>query len=41
MTKECFVIEGGQRLQGSVAVSGSKNAAVAAIAAALLVPEDC
>lgn len=41
MTNECFVIEGGQRLQGSVAVSGSKNAAVAAMAATLLVPDDC
>jgi len=41
MAGERFIIEGGQRLKGSVAVSGSKNAAVAAIAAALLVPQDC
>jgi UDP-N-acetylglucosamine 1-carboxyvinyltransferase len=41
MTNERFIIEGGQRLQGSVAVSGSKNAAVAAIAATLLAPDDC
>ncbi len=41
MTTERFVIEGGCRLQGRVAVSGSKNATVAAMAATLLVPEDC
>jgi UDP-N-acetylglucosamine 1-carboxyvinyltransferase len=41
MTKERFVIEGGRRLQGSVTVSGSKNAAVAAMAATLLAPDDC
>jgi len=41
MAGERFIIEGGRRLEGSVAVSGSKNASVAAIAAALLVPEDC
>ncbi len=36
-----LVIEGGRALQGSVTVSGSKNAAMGAMAAALLVPEDC
>ena len=41
MAGERFIIEGGRRLEGSVVVSGSKNASVAAIAAALLVPEDC
>ncbi|MDP2950317.1 MAG: UDP-N-acetylglucosamine 1-carboxyvinyltransferase [Chloroflexota bacterium] len=41
MAGERFIIEGGRRLEGSVAVSGSKNASVAAIPAALLVPEDC
>ncbi len=34
-------IEGGRRLHGSVTVSGSKNATMGAMAAALLVPEDC
>src|SRR5207244_4182389 len=36
-----LLIEGGHRLQGTVAVSGSKNATLGAMAAALLVPEDC
>src|SRR5437016_2216784 len=36
-----LLIEGGHRLQGAVAVSGSKNATLGAMAAALLVPEDC
>ncbi len=36
-----LAIEGGHRLRGSVAVSGSKNAAMGAMAAALLVPEEC
>lgn len=35
-----FVIEGGHPLRGSIAVHGSKNAALGAMAAALLVPED-
>ncbi|KPJ48458.1 MAG: hypothetical protein AMJ38_05305 [Dehalococcoidia bacterium DG_22] len=41
MVGERFIIEGGHRLQGTAEVSGSKNAAVAAIAASLLVPEEC
>jgi UDP-N-acetylglucosamine 1-carboxyvinyltransferase len=36
-----LLIEGGHRLQGAVAVSGSKNATLGAMAAALAVPEDC
>ncbi len=36
-----LVIEGGRPLQGSVDVSGSKNATMGAMAAALLVAEDC
>jgi UDP-N-acetylglucosamine 1-carboxyvinyltransferase len=38
---ERFVVEGGCPLRGSVAVSGSKNAAVAAMAAVLLTAGDC
>ena len=38
---ERFVVEGGHPLRGSVAVSGSKNAAVAAMAAVLLAADDC
>jgi len=38
---ERFVVEGGHPLRGSVTVSGSKNAAVAAMAAVLLAPDDC
>jgi UDP-N-acetylglucosamine 1-carboxyvinyltransferase len=41
MAIERFIIEGGHRLQGTAEVSGSKNAAVAAMAASLLVPEEC
>jgi UDP-N-acetylglucosamine 1-carboxyvinyltransferase len=36
-----FVIEGGYRLRGRIEVSGSKNAALGAMAAALLVSDDC
>ncbi len=36
-----LVIEGGRPLQGAVDVSGSKNATMGAMAAALLVTEDC
>jgi UDP-N-acetylglucosamine 1-carboxyvinyltransferase len=36
-----LVIEGGRPLRGTVDISGSKNAAMGAMAAALLVPEDC
>src|SRR4030042_4771549 len=38
---ERFVGEGGPPLRGSVAFSGSKNAAVAAMAAILLSADDC
>ena len=36
-----LIIEGGHPLRGSITVSGSKNATLGAMAAALLVPEDC
>ncbi|HEU4759221.1 MAG TPA: UDP-N-acetylglucosamine 1-carboxyvinyltransferase [Dehalococcoidia bacterium] len=36
-----LVIEGGHPLRGAVTVSGSKNATMGAMAAALLVPEEC
>jgi len=36
-----LIIEGGRPLRGSVTVSGSKNATMGAMAAALLVEEDC
>lgn len=36
-----FVIEGGRPLRGDVQVSGSKNATMGAMAAALLVSDDC
>jgi UDP-N-acetylglucosamine 1-carboxyvinyltransferase len=36
-----LIIEGGRPLTGSVTVSGSKNATMGAMAAALLVDEDC
>ena len=36
-----LVIEGGHPLRGSITVSGSKNATMGAMAAALLVGEDC
>src|SRR3989304_4437148 len=38
---ERFVIEGGRALRGSVRVSGNKNAADYAMAAALLSADDC
>ena len=38
---QTLVIEGGHPLRGSVSVSGSKNATMGAMAAALLVAEDC
>jgi len=41
MASERFIIEGGHRLQGTAEIGGSKNAAVAAMAASLLVPEEC
>ena len=41
MTSERFLIEGGHRLQGTVRVSGNKNAAVHTLAATLLTSDDC
>ncbi|MBI1886683.1 MAG: UDP-N-acetylglucosamine 1-carboxyvinyltransferase, partial [Chloroflexi bacterium] len=38
---DVLAIEGGRRLEGSVTISGSKNAALGAMAAALLVDDDC
>lgn len=38
---DAFVIEGGRRLKGSVAVNGSKNAALPTMAAALLAEGPC
>ena len=36
-----FVIEGGTPLHGTITVSGSKNATLGAMAAALAVPDEC
>ncbi|MBI4496739.1 MAG: UDP-N-acetylglucosamine 1-carboxyvinyltransferase [Chloroflexi bacterium] len=41
MVGDRFVIEGGHRLEGVVRISGAKNAALPAIAAALLTSDDC
>ena len=41
MISESFRIEGGRPLHGSVRVSGAKNAALPAMAAALLTGDDC
>lgn len=41
MSGEKFCIEGGRRLEGAVTISGSKNAALPAMAASLLCAEDC
>src|SRR3990170_4664386 len=41
MTAERYVIEGGRPLRGQVRVSGNKNAADHAMAAALLTADDC
>lgn len=38
---DCFLVEGGHRLEGSVRVSGNKNAAIHALAATLLTSDDC
>src|SRR5438477_10466482 len=38
-TQESFVIEGGAPLQGRIAASGNKNAALPILAACLLTPE--
>lgn len=40
MPGQRFIIEGGRRLQGSVRISGAKNAALPAMAASLLTKED-
>jgi UDP-N-acetylglucosamine 1-carboxyvinyltransferase len=36
-----LIVEGGHALHGNIRVNGSKNAAMGAMAAALLVEEDC
>ena len=36
-----YVVQGGQRLEGAVAISGAKNAAVAILPATLLVDGVC
>ena len=41
MQKEWYEIKGGQRLEGTVTISGAKNAAVAIIPAAVLAGEAC
>ena len=41
LREQTFVLEGGHRLSGTVEVGGSKNATLGAMAAALLVPDDC
>src|SRR4051812_32666757 len=41
VTEERLIIEGGARLSGVVQISGAKNAALPAIAAALLTADDC
>ena len=41
MLKEWYEIKGGQRLEGTVTISGAKNAAVAIIPAAVLAGETC
>ena len=40
-TSSRFLIDGGKPLRGAVDVSGSKNAALGAMAAALLTADDC
>ena len=40
-TKEWYQIEGGHRLEGTVTISGAKNASVAIIPAAILAGEVC
>ena len=41
MAGDRFIIEGGHPLQGSIRISGAKNAALPCMAAALLTAEDC
>ncbi|MDO8672880.1 MAG: UDP-N-acetylglucosamine 1-carboxyvinyltransferase [Dehalococcoidia bacterium] len=38
---ECFTIDGEQRLEGEVEISGAKNAALPAMAASLLTADEC
>src|SRR3989304_5670719 len=38
---ECFMIDGEQRLEGEIEVSGAKNAALPAMAASLLTADEC
>ncbi|MBI2863042.1 MAG: UDP-N-acetylglucosamine 1-carboxyvinyltransferase [Chloroflexi bacterium] len=40
-SSECFVIDGEQRLEGEVEISGAKNAALPAMAASLLTADEC
>ena len=41
MTRDAFRIDGGRPLRGEVRISGAKNAALPAMAAALLSGDDC
>ncbi len=41
MPGDSYVIEGEQKLQGSIRISGAKNAVLPCMAAALLTPEEC
>lgn len=41
MTGDRFRVEGRNRLEGRVRVSGNKNAAIHTLAATLLTPDDC
>lgn len=41
MGMDCFVVEGGVRLSGTIAVNGSKNAALPILATALMTDEAC
>ncbi len=40
-SSECFIIDGEQRLEGEVEISGAKNAALPAMAASLLTADEC
>ena len=40
-TSECFIVEGGKALRGSVKISGSKNASLPILIASLLTQEEC
>ncbi len=41
MASDRFRVEGGNRLEGKVRISGNKNAAIHTMAATLLTPDDC